>query len=80
MFFSAGGYHHHIGANTWYSKKNVLRNDNSLGLTGFTIYLPDKEFIESVKNNADQAGIQVDNGKSDIAIKDQDGNEIRLVS
>jgi catechol 2,3-dioxygenase len=40
-FLSAGGYHHHIGANTWYSRGAPPLADDALGLMGVTLVTPD---------------------------------------
>lgn len=42
VFFASGGYHHHIGANSWNSQNGPSAGDNSLGLKSFAISLPDK--------------------------------------
>ncbi|MEE9134711.1 MAG: VOC family protein, partial [Nitrososphaerales archaeon] len=42
LFLSAGGYHHHIGLNTWAGTDIGPPTDNSTGLRYFTIRLPDK--------------------------------------
>ena len=40
-FLSAGGYHHHIGLNTWESSLGSTVGESQLGLEYFTICLPD---------------------------------------
>jgi catechol 2,3-dioxygenase len=44
-FFSAGGYHHHVAANTWLGTISRASPDN-LGLNHFGIELPDSEALE----------------------------------
>jgi catechol 2,3-dioxygenase len=39
-FFSAGGYHHHIGMNTWSSSGGNVHIPGEAGLEYFTIILP----------------------------------------
>lgn len=39
-FISAGGYHHHIGLNTWYSKDQPPANRHSVGLFHTAILYP----------------------------------------
>jgi catechol 2,3-dioxygenase len=52
LFFSAGGYHHHIGTNVWSSKSGKPQPENSVGMTGFTIHMPDRKSIEDIQLNA----------------------------
>lgn len=48
IFFSAGGYHHHIGANTWYSNGSGPRTP-ALGLGQTSIILPDEESLAELQ-------------------------------
>ncbi len=41
LFVSAGGYHHHIGLNTWHSANAAPAPARSVGLRSFTVELPD---------------------------------------
>ena len=41
LFLSAGGYHHHLGVNTWQSRGAPRPPADAAGLTQFTIALPD---------------------------------------
>ena len=40
-FLAAGDYHHHIGANTWYSAGGVAKPEDALGLERVTLAVPD---------------------------------------
>jgi catechol 2,3-dioxygenase len=40
-FLSAGGYHHHVGMNTWHSMNGKVHSNDVLGLESFTITVPD---------------------------------------
>jgi len=42
-FLSAGGYHHHIGINTWESSSGSPCEEEWIGLENFTIQVPDAE-------------------------------------
>jgi catechol-2,3-dioxygenase len=44
-FLSAGGYHHHIGLNTWQSKGGAPAPANSAGLYHVAILFPDETII-----------------------------------
>ena len=49
LFISAGGYHHHIGANTWNGVNNPHSPAHATGLKVYTIVLPHKEALDEVK-------------------------------
>src|SRR4051812_46958331 len=42
-FISAGGYHHHIGLNTWYSKNGLPPGPKSTGLFHTAILYPTRK-------------------------------------
>jgi catechol 2,3-dioxygenase len=47
-FLSAGGYHHHIGGNTWETRGGEPAPDGTARLLRFTIVLPDEAEVERV--------------------------------
>ena len=48
-FLSAGGYHHHIGMNTWHSLNGKVHGDGETGLENFTISIPDRSSFNTIK-------------------------------
>ena len=48
LFVSAGGYHHHIGLNTWHSAGCGAGAGGSVGLRSFAVVLPDERALEAV--------------------------------
>lgn len=82
-FLSAGGYHHHIGLNTWHSKSGPPAPKNSPGLYHTAILLPGrKELAEILKRLIDE-GYPIsgasDHGVSEaIYLNDPDGNGVEL--
>jgi catechol 2,3-dioxygenase len=79
LFLSAGGYHHHIGANIWSSRNGAPPPENSLGLKSFTINIPDENFIKAVEEKSKNSGVETgkhNNGK--IFLHDFDNNKIIL--
>jgi len=82
-FISAGGYHHHIGLNTWESKGSGPPPRNTTGLYHTAIRFPDrKNLAEAVKRVLD-AGIPLsgasDHGVSEaIYLRDPDDNGVEL--
>lgn len=82
-FLSAGGYHHHIGLNTWGSKNGSPPPRGSTGLYHFAILLPDRrELARTYKRLLDHAvpvGAAQDHGVSEaIYFRDPDGNGIEI--
>ena len=58
IFFSAGGYHHHIGANTWYSNGSGPRTP-ALGLGQTSIILPTVESLNILSEKLYHHDIQL---------------------
>ena len=79
LFFSAGGYHHHIGANVWSSRNGKPAPENSVGLNGFSISIPDEKFIQFIQTNAETENLLVKgfDGNS-LVVKDLDNNQITV--
>ncbi|MDP9490898.1 MAG: VOC family protein [Actinomycetota bacterium] len=81
-FLSAGGYHHHIGLNTWESKGGSPPPPGTTGLFHFAIRLPDRPALARTLKRVLEAGIPV--GASDHGVReaiyfdDPDGNGIEI--
>ena len=56
LFVSAGGYHHHLGLNTWAGIGAPPPPDNAVGLRSFTI---ESESLQSVQVDDESTGVQV---------------------
>jgi catechol 2,3-dioxygenase len=64
LFVSAGGYHHHIGMNTWQSRGAGPRAA-SLGLGDVRILVPTRDDVESIEERLRGHGIAaVDDGRT----------------
>ncbi|MCC6298806.1 MAG: VOC family protein [Anaerolineales bacterium] len=64
-FVSAGGYHHHVGVNTWQGRGAPPPPPDAVGLRHFTIDLPTQQAYDEVVARVDAAGIpsnQIDDG------------------
>jgi catechol 2,3-dioxygenase len=80
-FLSEGGYHHHIGINTWYSLNGDIHQDNVIGLENFAITTSSASFFNSIKSNIlydPISGSQMtqDGESSEFKIRDPDGIQI----
>jgi catechol 2,3-dioxygenase len=49
-FLSAGGYHHHVGMNTWHSMSGKVHSNDVLGLENFTITVPDISSFNRIRS------------------------------
>jgi catechol 2,3-dioxygenase len=82
-FLSAGGYHHHIGLNTWHSRGGSPAPGQHTGLYHFAIRYPTRADLANAVRRAIDAGIPLqgvaDHGVSEsIYLTDLDGNGIEL--
>jgi len=57
LFVSAGGYHHHIGMNTWHSRNAPPAPAGTAGLRFFTLEIPSEEARAAIVARLDAAGI-----------------------
>ena len=76
LFLSAGGYHHHMGLNTWL--KTDSRDPDVAGLSGFEIRVPDDAARDAIAERAHQAGFSVTHAADVVVVVDQDGTPVTL--
>ena len=82
-FISAGGYHHHIGLNTWESKDGSPPPPGSTGLFHTAILYPTRKELADALRRVLAAGIELDgaadHGVSEaIYLRDPDQNGVEL--
>jgi len=82
-FVSAGGYHHHIGLNTWESRDGSAPPKGTTGLYHFAILYPTRVALADALRRLMQANISLegasDHGVSEaLYLSDPDGNGIEL--
>jgi catechol 2,3-dioxygenase len=82
-FVSAGGYHHHIGLNTWESKGGLPPPDGSTGLYHIAIRYPHRAALADAVRRLVAAGVPLegasDHGVSEaLYLRDPDGNGVEL--
>jgi catechol 2,3-dioxygenase len=82
-FLSAGGYHHHIGLNTWESRGGSPPARGTTGLFHAAIRYPTRKALADALRRLGEAGIPLD-GASDhgaseaLYLRDPDGNGLEL--
>lgn len=82
-FLSAGGYHHHIGLNTWESRGGTPAPRGHTGLYHTAFLYPDRAQLADALRRVLDAGIEIDgaadHGVSEaIYLRDPDGNGVEL--
>ena len=82
-FISAGGYHHHLGLNTWESRGGSAPPPGTTGLYHVAIRYPDRPTLGDALRRLAQAGWPIDgatdHGVSEaIYLRDPDGNGVEL--
>lgn len=78
LFVSAGGYHHHVGLNTWNGVGAPAPRAGSQGLRRYEVLLPDEAEVERVASRLRNAGIAVERGDEGLETADPSGNQIVL--
>lgn len=83
VFLSAGGYHHHIGLNTWAGKNATPPPPGHTGMYHFAILLPDRKELAKVFKRLWETNYPIegasDHGVSEsIYLTDPDGNGVEI--
>ena len=77
-FVSAGGYHHHLGLNTWQGEGAPPPPEDAVGLRYFTIDLPDQKTYDEVVARVDAAGIPSNQTEAGLLLHDPSQNGVIL--
>jgi len=82
-FISAGGYHHHIGLNTWFSKGAPAASKEGVGLFHTAILYPTRRDLAIILDRLHKANYPMtgasDHGVSEaLYLNDPDGNGVEL--
>jgi len=82
-FLSAGGYHHHLGLNTWESRDGAPPPQGSTGLYHVAIRYPERRSLADALRRLERAGVRLDgaadHGVSEaLYLRDPDDNGVEL--
>ncbi|MBE7536188.1 MAG: VOC family protein [Anaerolineales bacterium] len=77
-FVSAGGYHHHLGLNTWQGRGAPPPPPDAVGLRFFTIELPNQQAYDDVVVRVDKAGISLNQIDEGLLLYDPSQNGVVL--
>ena len=78
LFASAGGYHHHLGLNTWNSAGASPPPPESIGLRNFEVVLPDQATLDHTIERVRAAGIEGETVDGGSLVRDPSGNGVLL--
>jgi catechol 2,3-dioxygenase len=79
-FLSAGGYHHHFGANTWESAGAGPAPPGSAALRHATILLADTAELDAIRRRLDDIGHVPEAADGGVAVRDPSGNRLLLTA
>ena len=77
-FLAAGGYHHHVGINTWAGASAPPPPADAAGLRWFTVLLPSQAAVDALASRLEGAGAPFQRRNGSIEVKDPSENRIRL--
>ncbi len=75
-FVSAGGYHHHIGLNTWQGEGAGPAPDGSVGLRYFNVVVPDQAELERVTERIRAAAVPMEQTEAGLLVHDPSHNGV----
>ncbi|MGH7502464.1 MAG: VOC family protein [Longimicrobiales bacterium] len=78
LFLAAGGYHHHIGLNTW--ARNRTRPSDVAGLLDFSIHTGSTADRDAVRSRLDEQGIAYTETEEGLALEDPEGNGVVITA
>lgn len=79
LFVSYGGYHHHIGLNTWNSLGGAAPEETSVGLKQYHLVLPSEEERNKIVQQLRDMKATVSDVNGEFVTSDPSGNQIKLV-
>lgn len=77
-FVSAGGYHHHIGLNTWQGRGAPPPPADAVGLRYFTVEFPNQQSLDDAIANIDKAGVAYNKTDEGVLLYDPSQNGVVL--
>jgi catechol 2,3-dioxygenase len=78
LFFGAGGYHHHLGTNTWAGPAARPAADDDARLLEWTIELSTKEQLEQLAESLHANGRTAERDGEDVVTRDPWGTAVRI--
>jgi catechol 2,3-dioxygenase len=79
-FIAAGGYHHHLGLNTWRGEGVPPQPDGVVGLRHWTIFLDDAEDVAAVRERVEATGAEVEDRPGGFLARDPWQNAVAITT
>jgi catechol 2,3-dioxygenase len=79
LFMSAGGYHHHLGTNTWAANAPLATEDDAR-LLEWELVVPTTDDVDAAANSLESDGHPVRREGRDVIVRDTWGTQLRLVA
>ena len=79
-FIAAGGYHHHLGLNTWRGEGVPPQPDGVVGLRHWTILLDDPAEVAAVQERVEATGAEVEDVPGGFRARDPYRNAVAIIS
>jgi catechol 2,3-dioxygenase len=76
VFVAAGGYHHHVGFNTWRGPAVPPAPEGVVGLRRFTVLLRDEDELAALRARARHADVLVEEAEGGILLRDPSRNAL----
>ena len=76
VFVSAGGYHHHLGFNTWRGQGVPPAPEHAVGLRHWTVVLDDPAVVQGVRARLEGAGAAPEPVPGGLQVRDPAGNAV----
>jgi catechol 2,3-dioxygenase len=80
LFVSAGGYHHHLGLNTWAGEGAPPAPAGTRGLDQYEIRLPDSAQLAAEEDRLREAGFEPEREADRVRVTDPAGNRLVLAA
>jgi len=80
-FLAAGGYHHHVGVNSWQSRGASAAPDSAPGLRSVELELSDDDALDLLERSLAEAGLApatAEDSAGDLSVHDPDGQLLRF--
>jgi catechol 2,3-dioxygenase len=78
LFLSAGGYHHHIGLNTWAGEAAPSPPPGSRGLASYELQVPEATDVERLTQRLADSRIPFDQRDGSVTTSDPSGNRVLI--
>jgi catechol 2,3-dioxygenase len=80
LFISAGGYHHHVGLNTWNSRGGLTPEFGGVGLRWYEVRVGSEQSLAAVLARAWEAGVTILDAPGGALLTDPSGNQLLLTA